>query len=292
MASSSTTGAGIAPPRDVDADFRPWVYTAFGAFESAFNRVWHRFAMRGLERIPDRPCLLVGNHSALGVADVLCMLGAWSARFGVRRRCVGMMQDLFVRMPVVGWMARSFGAVYASPASARDAFARGHDVICFPGGDIDACRPVTAAREVWFGDRRGYARLALSAGVPVVPIATIGSHYSFVVLPGAAAIARVARALGAKRSRAFPITLGMVGVVATGALASLGVMSPWWIAAALLAAAIPTPVRITSEVLDPIDVCALTAHITDPEERIEAIHELVHGALSRAVATMRHDHAG
>jgi 1-acyl-sn-glycerol-3-phosphate acyltransferase len=289
MAPSTTTGAGVAQLRDVDADFRPWLYSAFGSYQSAFNRVWHRYTMRGMDRIPERPCFFVGNHSGIGVADVLCMLGAWQERFGLRRRCVGMMQDMFVAMPVVGWFAKGFGAVYASPANAREAFARGHDVVCFPGGDIDACRPVTAAREVRFGDRRGYVRLALATGVPIVPIATLGSHYSFVVLPGATRLAKIARALGAKRSRAFPITLGTVGVVAAIALAALGVMSPWWIALALLAAVIPTPVRITSEVLEPIDVCARTAHIEDPAERVEAAHRLVHGALAHAVGRMSHD---
>jgi len=51
----------------------------------------------------------------------------------------------------------------------------------------------------------------------------------------------------------------------------------------------PNPVRITSEVLPPIDVTQATAHLSDPAERIEAAHQLVHGALQRAVASMRHD---
>jgi 1-acyl-sn-glycerol-3-phosphate acyltransferase len=199
-----------------------------------------------------------------------------------------MMQDLFIAMPIVGWFARSFGAVYASPDAARAAFARGHDVVCFPGGDIDACRPFTAPRAVEFGDRRGYARLALKAGVPIVPVATLGSHWSYLVLPGAEKLAPIAQKLGAKRSKKFPITVGALGVIFTMQLAVAGIVSPWWILAALLCALIPTPVRITSEFLEPIDVCAATAHITDPEERVEAAHRLVHGKLAEAVATMQH----
>lgn len=288
MASLPTTSAGAAPVRDVDADFRPSVYLAFGSFQHAMNRVWHRYTLRGCERIPSRPCLFVGNHSGIGVADVLCMLGGWRARFGLRRRVVGMMQDLFVAMPIVGWFARSFGAVYASPDAARAAFARGHDVLCFPGGDIDACRPFTAPRDVELGDRRGYARLALATGVPVVPVATIGSVYSYLVLPGAEKLAPIARRLGAKRSKKFPITVGALGVLLAIAIALLGVASPWWIALALVAAIVPTPVRVTTEVLEPIDVRAATAHITDPGERVEAAHRLVHGALQGAVRSMQH----
>jgi 1-acyl-sn-glycerol-3-phosphate acyltransferase len=273
---------------DVDADFRPSVYLAFGALQNGWNRVWHRYELRGTERVPARPCLFVGNHSGLGIADVLCMVGAFRARFGLARRCVGMMQDLFVAMPIVGWFARSFGAVYASPDAARQAFARGYDVACFPGGDIDSCRPFTAHREVHFGDRRGYVRLALATGIPIVPVATIGSHFSYLVLPGGEQVARLARALGAKRSKRFPITLGALGVLLALILGALGVASPWWILAALLAAIFPTPVRVTSEILAPIDVRAATAHIADPAERVEAAHRLVHGALAEAVQTLRH----
>ena len=89
-----------------------------------------------------------------------------------------MMHDFFVSAPFIGWLARSFGAVRAEPTAARDAFARGYDVLCFPGGDIDAMRPFTRPREVRFGVRRGYIRIALEHGVPIVPVATIGSHYS------------------------------------------------------------------------------------------------------------------
>jgi hypothetical protein len=51
---------------------------------------------------------------------------------------------------------------------------------------------------------------------------------------------------------------------------------------------VPNPSRVTTDVLEPIDVRALTAHIADHDARIEAAHALVHGALARAVATMSH----
>jgi 1-acyl-sn-glycerol-3-phosphate acyltransferase len=195
---------------------------------------------------------------------------------------------LIVSMPVVGAIARSCGALHASPTAARRALAQGYDVACYPGGDIDSCRPFSAHRQVRFGGRRGYVRLALETGVPIVPIATVGSHFSYLVLPGAERVAVLVRALGAHRSRCFPVTAGLVGVAVTALLAAAGVVAPAWIAVAFVAAVVPTPVRITSEVLEPIDVRAATVHAADPAERIELAHRLVYGALSRAVATMGH----
>jgi 1-acyl-sn-glycerol-3-phosphate acyltransferase len=253
------------------------------------TRVWHRFALRGAERIPRGPCLFVGNHSGIGVSDVLCLLGASVARFGVSRRIVGMMHKTFIEAPIVGWFTRSFGAVYASRESAREAIARGEDVACFPGGDIDSSRPFYEHRDVDFGERRGYVRLALETGVPIVPVATIGSHYSYLLLPGGFTVSRLFGLKRRLRVERVPIPLFVVALVLFDALAIAGVV-PWWaVAIATVLAILPSPVRVTSEVLPPIDVSARTAHIDDIEARVEAAHAMVHGALKDAVQRMRHD---
>jgi 1-acyl-sn-glycerol-3-phosphate acyltransferase len=255
---------------------------------SRISSVWFRYVLRHAERIPDTACLVVGNHSGIGIADVLCLLGAWTERFDGRRRAVGMMHKMFVDAPVVGTIARGFGAVQAHPDTARAAIAKGHVVACFPGGDLDSCRPFHEARRVHFGPRRGYARLALSTGVPIVPIATIGSHYTYLLLPGGAFIARVTGMKRWARCERFPLVLAAVLTLVVAALVLAQVL-PWWsLGLAAIATLVPNPVRVTSEVLPPIDVCAATAHLASPEARVEAAHELVHGAIARAVATMRH----
>jgi len=173
--------------------------------------------------------------------------------------------------------------VRADPASARLAIARGHDLVAFPGGGVDSCRPFTAAHEVRFGGRRGYVRLALETGIPIVPIATIGSHLTYVILPGGSRLARLVRLRRWTRDTSVPITLGSL-VFVFAIVAALAGLAPWSIVAVVaLAALVPAPVRITSRILPAIDVRAATAHIVDPAERIEAAHRLVHGALAAAV---------
>lgn len=276
----------------IDEHYRPGFARAFGRWLARVNGVWFRYQLRGTWRVPAGGCLFVGNHSAIGIADVLCLLGGWTLAFGTTRRAVGMMHKMFVQAPIVGHIARAFGAVYADPENAREALARGWAVACFPGGDLDACRPVTEARLVHFGPRRGYVRLALAQGVPVVPVATVGSHYTYTLLPGGAWIARVTRMKRWARCERFPLVLGVLGAFAIDALAVAGIV-PWWcVALAAVAALVPNPVRITTEILAPIDVCALTAHITDPAARVEAAHALVYGALSEAVATIQHRAVG
>jgi 1-acyl-sn-glycerol-3-phosphate acyltransferase len=179
--------------------------------------------------------------------------------------------------------------VPADPDSARAAFARGYDVICFPGGDIDSSRPFYEARRVDFGHRRGYIRLALAEGIPIVPLATIGSHHTYTMLPGGTWIAKVLRMKSWARCDRLPIVLGLALALVVDTLALAGFL-PWWsVVIAAIAMIVPNPTRVTTEVLAPIDVAKETAHIADPEARIEAAHALVHGALSDALATMTHD---
>ncbi|HSQ58966.1 MAG TPA: hypothetical protein VLT84_00805, partial [Acidobacteriota bacterium] len=81
------------------------------------------------------------------------------------------------------------------------------DLIVMPGGDIDTWRPWKDRYKVRFDGRTGYARTALRAGVPVVPIAHAGSHETLVVLTDGR---RLARRLGLRdiaRAEIFPIHL-------------------------------------------------------------------------------------
>jgi hypothetical protein len=100
-----------ANARDVDAEYRPTVHRILGAVLHRTNRVWHRYELRGMDRVPARPVLFVGNHSGVGVADVSCMIGAGYAHFGLRRRFCGMMHGAFVNMPILGF----FGAEPSVP---------------------------------------------------------------------------------------------------------------------------------------------------------------------------------
>jgi 1-acyl-sn-glycerol-3-phosphate acyltransferase len=241
--------------------FSPEFFQRTGRLLDALTRFYFRYRLRGLERIPPTPCLLVGNHSALGTMELMCMLGAWWRHFGTRRRVTGLMHDFFLNSPGIGHYYRAIGAVPASRENAVVALKAGHDVLVFPGGDLDACRPFYQPRGVHFGPRRGYIRIALQAGVPVVPVATIGSHYTMLMAPGGAWLARILGLKKLLRTERVPLPLHL------------------W----------PPPVRITSEALPAMDVIAAAAGMEDEAARVERAHELVYGAIRDAVANMRPD---
>ncbi len=249
-----------------------------------------RYRMRGLERIPDAPCLLVGNHSGGGVVEVPCILLRWFERFGEGRPGYGLTNVLSLGYPVIGDWLRRIGGVDASYDVARRCLASGCDTLVFPGGDIDSFRPFYQTRRVHFGARRGYIRLALEMKVPIVPLATFGSHLTYWMVPGNRWLA--AR-LGLKkrpvRLESVPLTIGTLVTVAAVVAALLDVVAPSFVLLVAVLAALPSPARITTEVLPPIELWRELPETMDPDERVERGHAMVLAALEEALRTMQHD---
>jgi 1-acyl-sn-glycerol-3-phosphate acyltransferase len=266
-----------------DADF----VRRAGRFLSPILRVYFRFELRGAERMPPSPVLIVANHSALGMAELLCFIATFPRVFGLDRKFRGLMMDMFLKWPGMMGFWKKVGAVPASPANGRTALAAGCDVLVFPGGDIDTCRPFYQPRHVHFGARRGYIRLALEQGVPIVPLATIGSHWTWLMAPGGGLLARLLCLKRLARIERVPIAFAWLIILMSFVALLEGWISPLADALIVALALLPNPVRITSEFLPPIDVAARTAHL-EGDARIEAAHELVYGTLADAVRRMQH----
>ncbi|MGA2521673.1 MAG: lysophospholipid acyltransferase family protein, partial [Acidimicrobiales bacterium] len=154
----------------------------------------------GLENLPATgPVLVVGNHSCL-----FYMPDAWVVALSIIRRrgldqpAYALAYDLLFSVPGVGPFLRRIGAVPAAGAEAEEALHRGAAVVVYPGGDWEACRPWSDRDRVDLAGHKGFVRLALRAGVPVVPVVTHGSHHAVVVVSRGE---RLARRLGLNRLR-------------------------------------------------------------------------------------------
>jgi 1-acyl-sn-glycerol-3-phosphate acyltransferase len=284
----------IAPVTGAGADLvrarSPALLDALARLGRPLLRAAFRYRLLGLEILPPPPCLVVGNHSGNGTVEILCLASEWHRAFGEARPAHGLTSDIIDL--ALRPLTRRIGALPASWRNGLEVIHAGRDCLVFPGGELDSFRPFHAHREVWFGERRGYVKLALAAGVPVVPLATIGSHFTCPMAPGGRELACVLDALGLKRflridSVPLPI-LPAVGLAGAATLVASG--TPVELAAAVaLASLLPLPVRITSRVLPAIDLARELPESLGPEERIEAGHRLIHGALARAVREMRHE---
>jgi len=144
-----------------------------------------RSDVRGMENIPDGPCIIAAKH--MSDWDIFAILPH-------TRRPAFIAKRELMDIPFFGWAARAFDtiridralggeAIPAMMEDARAALARGCRIVIFPEGTRKA--PL-APPDYRFGTARLYAEL----GVPVVPVALDSGLYwgrrSLVLWPGTA----------------------------------------------------------------------------------------------------------
>jgi 1-acyl-sn-glycerol-3-phosphate acyltransferase len=185
--------------------------------------------------VPGEPSLFVANHGFGGIID-LNVFATFAAldELSLQRPVTSLAHKLAWRVGV-GRLLEAAGARLASREAALQAFEEGHHVLVLPGGDIDAAKPWHRRNEIVFGGRRGFARLAMDAGVPIVPIVTAGAGESLLVLSDGR---RIAEAVGADRllrTKALPVSVSI----------------PWGLNVGLvgLAPYFPLPTKLVTRVL-------------------------------------------
>lgn len=115
-----------------------------------------RVETSGWERLPEGPCLLVGIHSGTWLTmDAWTLVLDWWRHFGRARPLNGTAHDALMAMPGLGDFFRKVGVVPASRVSVTAALDVGHDVVVWPGGEVDAMRTWKQRHDVLFAKRRG-----------------------------------------------------------------------------------------------------------------------------------------
>ena len=223
--------------------------------------------VRGLDRVPaDGPVLLIGNHSGLFYVPEAWTCGrAILSRRGIDAPAYLLAYDLLFALPGVGPFLRRLGAVPAGTSQAESALTRGACVLAYPGGDLEACRPWTQRNKVDFAGRKGFVRLALRCGVPVVPVAAHGGHHSVMVLARGDRLARAA-GLRTLRINVFPLMAGF----------PFGVTS-------VLTPPPPLPAHLTVEFLPALDWTAYGPDAAEDKRIVSACYQDITGRLQAAL---------
>ena len=220
----------------------------------AFFAAYFRSEVRGLEKIPDGPSLLVGNHSGgTMIADTFVFATEFYARFGPRRRFHQLAHDVAVRVPGTG--IRQYGTLAANHDNARKAFEKGAPVLVYPGGDYETFRPSWQGDKVDFGGRKGWIRLALEQKVPVVPVVAVGGQETALFVTRGQRAAKLVGLDRLARIKVLPVSIG----------------PPFGVNLLDLPGRLPLPAKITLEVLDPIDLRDRFGAKPDPDEVYEEV---------------------
>ena len=160
-------------------------YALIERFLDLIDSVWkpyHRFELRGLNVFP-KVQLYVGNHNGglLSIDSFLFANEVFRNR-GLADVPYGLAHDMVMNfLPAQKFLVR-IGGIRANHKSAKAVFSRGEKALVYPGGDVDSMRPWKERHQVKFAGRTGYIKLAMSAGVPIVPLVASGAQSTFYVI--------------------------------------------------------------------------------------------------------------
>lgn len=233
---------------------------------------WFRAEARHLERIPAKgPVLLVGNHSGGNLTpDTLVLTLAFTSYFGVERRFYQLAHNLIVQHPLAG-MLRRFGTVAANPENAHKALSTGAALLVYPGGDHEVFRPSWERHRVDFGGRKGFLRLALREGVPIVPVVAVGGQETALFLSRGEWLAKLLRLDRLARLKTLSISLAV----------------PWGLNIGDFALHVPLPAKITVEALEPIDLAERYGEDPDLDRVYGDVMTVMQEAMDRLASERR-----
>jgi 1-acyl-sn-glycerol-3-phosphate acyltransferase len=223
---------------------------------------WFRQEVEGWDNIPDRNVLLVGIHSgAPFVWDAWTIGMQWWRHFGAERPLHGTAHDALMAAPVIGAYFRRMGVLPAAQDSMSSALVEGRDVALWPGGEVDSLRPWTKRDEAVLAGRKGFIRLAIKTGVPILPIATVGGPDSMPVIATGRRLAKAFQLDRVARLKMFPIAL----------------QAPWGLSPAFLPE-IPLPTKIRTAFRAPIELDDDPERAKD-DDYVDAMYEEVRGSI-------------
>jgi 1-acyl-sn-glycerol-3-phosphate acyltransferase len=234
--------------------------------------LWYRAEVRNLGNVPETgPALLVGNHTGGNMApETFIFTLAFSTYFGVERRYNQLAHNLVLASPL-GPFLRRFGTVAASHENAGRALDAGAAVLVFPGGDWEVHRPSWQGSRIDFAGRKGFIRLAIERGVPIVPVVTIGGQETALWLSRGDWLARLLRLDKTLRLKVLPILIA----------------PPWGLDIGDLLPRIPLPAKVTIEVLPAIDLDEQFGPEPDVDEVYDHIVRVMQDALDSLASERR-----
>ena len=216
--------------------------------------------------------MMVSNHSGgTTIPDVWGFGIAWYDAFSVDRPIHPMAHEIVMSTKATARFFSRRGVLRAGRGVASDVLTNWRrDLLVMPGGDVDTWRPYKDRYKVRFDGRKGYARTAIKAGVPIVPVAHAGAHSTLLVLSDGRRMAKFLKIKQLARANVWPIHLSFPWGLTIG---------PW--------PHIPTPANLRYRFGDPIDPPALANGEEPSQAAIDELDAAVRAAIQQMLNGLR-----
>lgn len=231
--------------------------------------------VRGVENFPESgPALLVGNHSGPNSdPDTPAVMAAWYRKNGFDKPVVILSFDAVFGIPKVRDFFWRIGMRPASNRNAEAALDAGSAVLVYPGGGYEMSRPWSERNQIELAGRKGFIKLALRKGVPVIPVVGHGGHETSIVITRGQSIAK---ALGLDRFRfdTMPVVFAL----------------PWGFVLGPVPALIPLPTKVTVQICPPMSWSHLGPENAEDPEVLERCYREVVDVMQSALDDLAKEH--
>lgn len=157
-----------------------------------FYRYYWRVEVTGLEHVSAQgPALLVSNHSGVLPFDAAMIAAAIYNGTESQRLARALVASWFPTLPFVSILLQKTGQVQASPHNAQQLLERGELVAVFPEGIKGVGKLYRDRYQLLRFGRGGFIKVAVRAGVPIIPVAVVGAEEIYPMLGRVDLIARV-----------------------------------------------------------------------------------------------------
>ena len=163
----------------------------------------------GEENIPtSRPLMFVGNHTRYGVLDAPHLFVHLFRSHGIALRSLG--DHAHWRVPAWRDLLERYGTVDGTRDNCAAVLRGGGCVLVFPGGAREAFKGKGQDYQLMWGERLGFARMALQCRAQIVPFAALGADEVFNIgldADGimASPVGPVLKALGLRKDLIAPV---------------------------------------------------------------------------------------
>ncbi|RKH06025.1 acyltransferase family protein [Corallococcus sp. CA053C] len=176
----------------------------FAETGAALSARYHRARLVGAEHLPHKGALLlVGNHGVWGYETPAFFHLLHNA---TGRYPLGLAERGFFKIPLVRTVLPWLGGVEGTPENALRSLSEGQLVVCYPGGARETFKRSQGRYRLRWERALGFVRLAMKAGVPVVPFAGFGVDDTFFWPP---AEDRLCWQLAQEEKYRMPLVMGL-----------------------------------------------------------------------------------
>jgi 1-acyl-sn-glycerol-3-phosphate acyltransferase len=217
-------------------------------------RAYFRYEVVGLENVPETGrAVLVGNHGILPV-DALLLHYAIRDKYGRWPR--GLTDRRIFRIPLLRQIFMDLGIVVANPETGQALLEQEEIVTIMPGGSREAFKPSRERYQLMWKRRKGFVRLAMQTGSPIIPAVCIGNDELYHVFFDGYGLSERIYGKGALLPITLPVGLGPL----------------------------PFPAKLTHYVGKPIRFRYKTEDAQDPK-KVDRLHRRVVRAMKELLQT-------